>query len=749
LGLRKLLGLTFAVIAVGAIAPSSSLAAATFTVNTTMDTNAVNPAVSPMDSGGNISLRSVLEYVNTVPPGATTINVPAGTYTLTTEGGAGQGTQGALVVGTDVPVDIVGAGPSSTTIDANFLDRVLQVSAGPVTISGFTIENGRPAQVGSSTSCPGSLSGPASGGGILDSGTLTLMGDTITGNLSPGNGGGIEETGTGVLKVIDSTVSHNTACAGDSSSTPGAGGGIDESGGGTVVVRHSTISHNTAIADGGGVADSSGIAPVQPPPGGTGKAPPNTSVTITGSTIEHNTANGNGGGVVGDGPVETNAPADLTLFADLVTGNTSNGTGGGVAGNDVTSIVDTTVAHNTAAGGVGGIDSGFRVFTISFSTINANRSTSQGVGNLDACGDCGGGMTIDDSIVAWGVGTPNNCGQFAGIVSKGHNIFSDTESGCNATSSDQVSTNPNLTTLADNGGPTETEALMAGSPAIDAASVSRCASETKNGSGNPVDQREFVPRPQGVRCDIGAFETTPDLGITASPQNQSILVGQQATVTDVIQNTGPPGATDSTFTDPGSGAGYQFDSVSSSEAQCSHTATTAKCDLGLVPSGGKVTITLVLTGLTPGTIKLNSSTATSGLDLNQSNNAAAVGIDVKAIPPPPPPPPPKPKPSIAVAKLGPACYAPHSMITIKTTARAVAAIRTVTVKLGGKKIGFYKSHPVAPTVKKVTLRVHASNLKTGHTYAVSATVVDLLGRSAHASSHLTVCKPKPKRGFTG
>ena len=218
----------------------------------------------------------------------------------------------------------------------------------------------------------------------------------------------------------------------------------------------------------------------------------------------------------------------------------------------------------------------------------------------------------------------------------------------------------------------------------------------------------------------------------------------------MIQNFGSPGATDSTFTDPGSGAGYQFDSVSSSQGTCSHATTTAQCDLGLIPSGGKVTITLVVTGLTPGLISLGSITATSDLDLNQANNHAGVGIDVKASPPPPPPPPPKPRPSIGLAKLGPACSAPHSTIVIKANAKAKgAAIRTVTIKLGGHVIGFYRSHPVAPTVKTLTARVRASKLKPGHTYPVSATVVDLLGRSAHDSSQLTVCKPKPKRGFTG
>src|SRR5579862_5254412 len=53
-----------------------------FTVNTSNDTHAVNPASSPNDSGGQVSLRSAIEAAN-AQSGATTINIPAGTYNLT------------------------------------------------------------------------------------------------------------------------------------------------------------------------------------------------------------------------------------------------------------------------------------------------------------------------------------------------------------------------------------------------------------------------------------------------------------------------------------------------------------------------------------------------------------------------------------------------------------------------------------------------------------------------------------------
>jgi hypothetical protein len=50
--------------------------------------------------------------------------------------------------------------------------------------------------------------------------------------------------------------------------------------------------------------------------------------------------------------------------------------------------------------------------------------------------------------------------------------------------------------LAGNGGPTQTHALLAGSPAIDAAD---------DGSAPATDQRG-VARPQGQHADIGAYE---------------------------------------------------------------------------------------------------------------------------------------------------------------------------------------------------------------------------------------------------
>ncbi len=64
--------------------------------------------------------------------------------------------------------------------------------------------------------------------------------------------------------------------------------------------------------------------------------------------------------------------------------------------------------------------------------------------------------------------------------------------------------NPLLGPLRDNGGQTETEDLLAGSPAIDSGTFSGC----------PEADQRGVPRPQGAACDIGAVEHTVPLAGT-------------------------------------------------------------------------------------------------------------------------------------------------------------------------------------------------------------------------------------------
>ncbi len=90
-------------------------------------------------------------------------------------------------------------------------------------------------------------------------------------------------------------------------------------------------------------------------------------------------------------------------------------------------------------------------------------------------------------------------------VSLGHNLFSDNPGSAYLDPTDLINTEPRLGPLADNGGPTLTQALLPGSPAIDAGVAV---------AGVTTDQRG-VPRPQGRAPDIGAFEVVQQLTVTA------------------------------------------------------------------------------------------------------------------------------------------------------------------------------------------------------------------------------------------
>ena len=83
------------------------------------------------------------------------------------------------------------------------------------------------------------------------------------------------------------------------------------------------------------------------------------------------------------------------------------------------------------------------------------------------------------------------------LNSLGNNVF--TDGTCFPIASDQIVADAGLGSLADNGGPTLTHALLAGSPAIDAADDGVC----------PATDQRGVPRPQGAACDVGAFEYEP------------------------------------------------------------------------------------------------------------------------------------------------------------------------------------------------------------------------------------------------
>ncbi len=181
-------------------------------------------------------------------------------------------------------VTIRGKGANLLTIrgDEPNGQRVFNIPSGfTVTLSGMTIREGS--------------KNFGFGGGISNSGNLTVSACHITAN-SAGKGGGISNGGT--INIINSTISNNTAV--DSS----AGGGIFNFG--TLTMTNSTVSGNTANAgnfSAGGILNDF-----------------NSPALITNSTITGNSANvgvSSAGGVGDDN-------GTTTLRNSIVAGN--NGT---------------------------------------------------------------------------------------------------------------------------------------------------------------------------------------------------------------------------------------------------------------------------------------------------------------------------------------------------------------------------------------------------------------------------------------
>ncbi len=245
------------------------------------------------------------------------------------------------------------------------------------------------------------------------------------------------------------------------------------------------------------------------------------TLTVTNSTITGNAAPGGGGGIY-------NEYGSLTVIGSTISGNSVPGCylcsspGGGIAnaGSTATAmVVNSTVSGNHADYGGGGIQNVSGTTTIVNSTIVDNSTTNFGGG---LWGYSSGSITVTNSIVA------NNS---SSNIASGDNVYGlVTDNGHN-----DIGTDALLGSLADNGGPTQTIALLSGSTAINAGDDTVCNASPVNG----LDQRGYV-RPSGSHCDIGAFESG------AIANEPPVEAPDQATV---IVNEGQTASNTGTVTD--------------------------------------------------------------------------------------------------------------------------------------------------------------------------------------------------------
>jgi hypothetical protein len=281
-----------------------------------------------------------------------------------------------------------------------------------------------------------------------------------------------------------------------------------------------TISNGAVSSNGGGLANLRG------------------TLTLTDCTVSGNSAGYGGGGLLSNGPLTLTrctvsgnysyvaggiygGPATLT---DCTVSGNSAGYGGGIVGGGLT-LTNCTISGNSATGspgsnGYGGGISCGGAATLTACTVSGNFAGGDGSGLLS-----NGLATLTNTIVAGNTGSPNIEGSFSGS----HNL---------------IGGNPLLGPLQDNGGPTQTMALLAGSPALNAGDPTQL--------GTP-DQRGVI-RTGGI--NIGGFQASAtaflvsapdivrsgvqfDVTLTAVDPFNQVAVGYTGTVTFSTSDTDP------------------------------------------------------------------------------------------------------------------------------------------------------------------------------------------------------------------
>ena len=513
LGILFALALVFSLVAIGLASP---VLAAAFTVNSTGDGTDWNPGDGVAETApgnGVCTLRAAIQETNALA-GPDTINLPAGTYTLTI---AGANEDAAATGDLDITdnVTIIGTDQVTTVIDGGGLYRVLHIHPGyTVEISSVTIQNG---------DVPSEDPSDAGGGVYNDDGTITLTDSTITGNLAAWGGGIFNNQGT--ANLTNCSVNDNTAQRGggiyntnystitsatltltncsvnDNTAWNGDGGGIINKGVefSQVTLLNSIVSGNEATAyfgDGGGIANYHGLTIIGSIIAGNtsnqraGGIASGGTLTITNSSISNNTAESDGGGISMTGTAQ--------ISNSVINGNNAGDNGAGIFNWGTATLTNVTISGNSANSNGGGLGNWLATITLTNVTINANSADGTGGGIYVASGT----VNLKNTIVANSVSGGDFGG--AGVTSLGYNLDSDGTGALGATG-DLSNTDPLLGPLQDNGGPTFTHALLAGSPAIDAGDNTDCPAKDQRGVARPLDG----DGDGNAICDIGSYEYSP------------------------------------------------------------------------------------------------------------------------------------------------------------------------------------------------------------------------------------------------
>ena len=354
----------------------------------------------------------------------------------------------------------------------------------------------------------------SAGGGINNSGTLIINDSMISDNSCTQGGGGLLNLSAGTMNINNSTISNN--------SSGGGAGGLFNFRNGVVSISNSTISRNNTGSAGGGIA------------AGESSAGETTTTTLTNCTLSDNAAAFDGGGIY------ISSGSTFSVANSTVSRNFTGTRGGGIASTSSTggsltaNITNSTVYDNTAIGGDGGgiLIGRDSTFNVTNSTISGNIASKGG--GITIAGPNGVGR-LKSNIIAINTAlgfSPDVNGTF---TSEGFNLIgqADGSIGSFIHPADQPGSSlfpidPKLDPagLQDNGGPTQTIALLAGSKAIDTGSangLTGALSTDQRGTGFTRtfdDPSIFYSLSDGT--DVGAFErtaatSTPTPTPTATP----------------------------------------------------------------------------------------------------------------------------------------------------------------------------------------------------------------------------------------
>ncbi len=458
-------------------------------VNTTVDGTG-----SP---SGDLSLREAVNLANVLTGGTAITFDPtafASQQTITL-------TQGQLELSNTGVTESITGPAAGVTVSGGGASRVFEVDANvTATISGLTITGG---------------STDGNGGGLYnDGGTATLFDCVFSNDYSSLGGGGLENLGTMTVSnttfTSDSSVYAGgginndgsitiTGCTFDSNDTDVTGGGYSAGGAGTVT--DSTFSDNRAAYGAGAFAGQS-----------------TTTLNLTGCTFLGNSASSSGGAVANGSGVFGNDGGQITLTNCTVSGNTAGTDGGGLfnSTSGTATLTNCTVSGNSAT------DDGGGLYFFASGAVKLNNTIVAGNTNASGSSDIGGSGDFESS--------------------SSNNLFGTGGSGglVDGTNGNQVGVaEPGLDPLGlqNNGGPTQTIALVTGSPAINTGNNALAVDPTTDEPLAFDERGPGFPRVIDSTVDIGAFEysgfslvvsTQPPTSVTAGSVFNVVVVDENA-----------------------------------------------------------------------------------------------------------------------------------------------------------------------------------------------------------------------------